>query len=198
MSNAAYMRSSAGNGIGGPLLSSTPSTNLPPAAHLLSHNGSSPNLSGGQVNSFHLQNVAVPPMNSNNNGSPPLHPGGNSAGLFVMSSPEHATAMTTSSSSSQGSNAYMQQLTQEIEKERSVFHIELLVVLSRFLNRIICRSRVEYQAKSRHIEQQLAALKFEIEDLKVDEKMTPFDHFHTENSLKGGSKYSTLNKVGII
>lgn len=54
---------------------------------------------------------------------------------------------------------------------------------------------MEYQAKSKHIEQQLAMLKTEIEGLKVDEKMTPLDHMYTENSLKGAAKYQSLNQV---
>nr|BAF49216.1 Mt-merlin [Molgula tectiformis] len=66
----------------------------------------------------------------------------------------------------------MQHLSQEIEKER-----------------------MEYQAKSKHIEQQLAMLKTEIEGLKVDEKMTPLDHMYTENSLKGAVKYQSLNQA---
>lgn len=151
------------------MMTSTPNNaNIPPTYH--AHNGTSSS-SGGQLGPHHLgimvQSTTVAPLNGSTSGVPPTYATGNGASTFV-SPPlgEHAVG----NSSAQGNTAYMQQLTQEIEKER-----------------------VEYQAKSRHIEQQLAALKSEIEDLKVDEKMTPFDHLHTENSLKGGSKYSTMN-----
>nr|XP_039267928.1 merlin-like [Styela clava] len=154
---------------GGPLMTSTPA----PGTH--THNGSNSNST--QITSQHLsliQSVTVAPLNTTANGSPPAYSSGNGGGAtapFTTAPPIDNGVNVTATPAIQGGQNYMQQLTQEIEKER-----------------------VEYQAKSRHIEQQLAALKSEIEDLKVDEKMTTFDHLHTESSLKGGSKYSTLNK----
>lgn len=57
------------------------------------------------------------------------------------------------------------------------------------------KERLEYLQKSKHLQEQLKELKSEMEDLKVDEKMTTFDRIHDDNVTKGENKYSTLKKT---
>ena len=74
--------------------------------------------------------------------------------------------------SSQHSNSDLQDLSLEIEKERQ-----------------------EYLEKSKHLQEQLKTLKTEIDDLKVDEKVSVLDQLHQEQQESGDNKYSTIQKV---
>ena len=49
--------------------------------------------------------------------------------------------------------------------------------------------------KSRHLQEQLEALRHEIDELKVDDNMTPMDNLHKEQLEQGNTKYSTIQKV---
>lgn len=44
------------------------------------------------------------------------------------------------------------------------------------------------------LQEQLRDLKSEIQILKVEEKLTPFDRIHDDNVDKGENKYSTLRR----
>jgi len=57
------------------------------------------------------------------------------------------------------------------------------------------RERFEYLEKSKHLQDQLHTFKSEIEDLKVDDKVTALDKIHTEQQQQGDTKYSTIQKV---
>ena len=57
------------------------------------------------------------------------------------------------------------------------------------------KERQEYMEKSKHLQEQLRTLKNEIEELKVDDKMSPLDQFHQEQQEQGDNKYSTIQKV---
>jgi len=57
------------------------------------------------------------------------------------------------------------------------------------------RERFEYLEKSKHLQDQLHTFKSEIEDLKVDDKVTVLDKLHTEQQQQGDTKYSTIQKV---
>ncbi|CAG2170059.1 unnamed protein product [Oppiella nova] len=57
------------------------------------------------------------------------------------------------------------------------------------------KERVEYLEKSRHLQEQLRDLKSEIQVLKVEDKLTPFDRIYDENVSKGETKYSTLRRT---
>uniref|UniRef100_A0AAG5D232 Moesin/ezrin/radixin homolog 1 n=1 Tax=Anopheles atroparvus TaxID=41427 RepID=A0AAG5D232_ANOAO len=73
----------------------------------------------------------------------------------------------------------MEQLSLEIEKERSSF----------------CDFRVEYLAKSKQVQNQLKELRSEIEQLKIGENQCPLDDINAEQLRLGETKYSTLKKV---
>jgi len=57
------------------------------------------------------------------------------------------------------------------------------------------KERHEYMEKSKLLVEQLAALKNEIDELKVEEKMTPLDLVHVERTEQGNTKYSTIQKA---
>ena len=57
------------------------------------------------------------------------------------------------------------------------------------------KERHEYMEKSKLLVQQLKALKSEIDELKVEDKMTPQDLVHLERQEQGTTKYSTIQKV---
>lgn len=57
------------------------------------------------------------------------------------------------------------------------------------------RERMEYLEKSRFLQEQLQGLKTEIEVLKVEEKLTPFDRLYRDCLLRGENKYETLRKT---
>ena len=57
------------------------------------------------------------------------------------------------------------------------------------------REKQEYWEKSKHLQEQLKSLKSEIEELKVDEKMSVLDQLHQEQIEMGDNKYSTIQKV---
>jgi merlin protein len=63
------------------------------------------------------------------------------------------------------------------------------------LSKQIEKERLEYQAKSKHLHSQLSQLKFDMESLRLDTKQTPEDLLHDENTRKGITKYSTLEKI---
>ena len=52
--------------------------------------------------------------------------------------------------------------------------------------------------KSKFISEQLSALKVQMEDLKVEDKMTHNDHLHEGHFRRGGNKRSLLDKVSQI
>jgi merlin protein len=70
------------------------------------------------------------------------------------------------------SEADMQELSMEIEREKH-----------------------EYLEKSRFLQEQLLTLKNEIDELKLDDKMTLLDHLHELHQEQGDTKYSTIQKV---
>jgi len=57
------------------------------------------------------------------------------------------------------------------------------------------RERFEYLEKSKHLQDQLHTFKSEIEELKVDDKVTVLDKIHSEQQQQGDTKYSTIQKV---
>ena len=57
------------------------------------------------------------------------------------------------------------------------------------------KERIEYLQKSKHLQEQLKDLKSEIQELKVEEKLTELDRIHEENVSKGETKYSTLKRT---
>lgn len=57
------------------------------------------------------------------------------------------------------------------------------------------RERSEYLEKSKHLQEQLRTLKNEIEELKVDDQLSPLDQLHKEQQEQGDTKYSTIQKV---
>ena len=57
------------------------------------------------------------------------------------------------------------------------------------------KERQEYLEKSKHLQEQLKTLKTEIDDLKVDEKVSVLDQLHQEQQESGDNKYSTIQKV---
>merc|ERR1719187_618121 len=57
------------------------------------------------------------------------------------------------------------------------------------------RERFEYLEKSKHLQDQLHTFKSEIEELKVDDKITVLDKIHCEQQQQGDTKYSTIQKV---
>lgn len=57
------------------------------------------------------------------------------------------------------------------------------------------KERHEYLEKSKHFQEQLKTLKDEIEELKVDEKVSDLDRLHHEQQEQGETKYSTIQKV---
>lgn len=57
------------------------------------------------------------------------------------------------------------------------------------------KERNEYMEKSKLLVEQLKALKNEIDELKVEDKMTPLDLVHLERQEQGNTKYSTIQKV---
>ena len=67
-------------------------------------------------------------------------------------------------------DADLSQLSLEIEKESTGFN-----------------------EKSRHLQEQLEALRHEIDELKVDD--SPIDDLHREQQDQGNTKYSTIQKV---
>jgi len=57
------------------------------------------------------------------------------------------------------------------------------------------KERNEYMEKSKLLVEQLKALKNEIDELKVEDKLTPLDLVHLERQEQGNTKYSTIQKV---
>ena len=92
--------------------------------------------------------------------------GGGGSGV---TSPASAAAAATAALMSESD---MQDLSLEIEKERH-----------------------EYLEKSKTLQEQLRTLKSEIDELKVDEKVSVLDQLHREQAEQGDTKYSTIQKV---
>lgn len=63
------------------------------------------------------------------------------------------------------------------------------------MTRELERERLDCMEKSRNIQNQLMELKSEIQVLKVQDKVTPFDRIHEQNVNRGDTKYSTLKKT---
>ena len=57
------------------------------------------------------------------------------------------------------------------------------------------KEKQDYLEKSKHLQEQLKTLKTEIDDLKVDERVSVLDHLHQEQQESGDNKYSTIQKV---
>ena len=57
------------------------------------------------------------------------------------------------------------------------------------------REKFEYLEKSKHLQDQLQTFKSEIDDLKLDEKVTELDKIHSQQKNEGQNKYSTIQKV---
>ena len=49
--------------------------------------------------------------------------------------------------------------------------------------------------KSKYLQEQLKTLKSEIDDLKVDDKVSLIDQLHKEQEELGDDKYTTIQKV---
>ncbi|XP_076804016.1 uncharacterized protein LOC143448259 isoform X1 [Clavelina lepadiformis] len=143
--------------------------------HSPSTSGSTPGTSYLPVNQSHSQVMAVHNLSQNGTnqaGPSPTVSGtsNNQKSMLFHLYPSSKNASTASDGTNQvdrnshefsnsgGSIADMQQLSQEIEKER-----------------------VEYQVKSRNIEQQLQTLRSEIEVLKVDDDMLFVDQIPPNN-----------------
>ncbi|XP_018671257.2 moesin/ezrin/radixin homolog 1-like [Ciona intestinalis] len=121
-------------------------------------------------NQIHSQVISMPGINLNNtsqsNHSPAvsnaqyyhMYAASNGSAHSVKTDGSNVTDRNSNEFTSAPGNSDMQQLSQEIEKER-----------------------MEYHVKSRNIEQQLFNLRSEIEVLKVDESMTGFDQKQDSN-----------------
>ena len=73
------------------------------------------------------------------------------------------------------------------------------------------KEKFEYLEKSKHLQDQLQTFKSEIDDLKLDEKVTlrnwwlhqksaqvtDLDKLHSQQQTEGENKYSTIQKVKI-
>merc|ERR1719319_2192640 len=57
------------------------------------------------------------------------------------------------------------------------------------------KEKYEYLEKSKHLQTQLQTFKSEIDDLKLDEKVTELDKLHSQQQTEGENKYSTIQKV---
>ncbi|CAM6002208.1 unnamed protein product, partial [Sphagnum balticum] len=57
------------------------------------------------------------------------------------------------------------------------------------------KERLEYMEKSRNLQEQLRGLKSEIQILKVEDRVTPYDRIHDDNVHRGENKYSTLKRT---
>jgi len=57
------------------------------------------------------------------------------------------------------------------------------------------KEKFEYLEKSKHLQDQLQTFKSEIDDLKLDEKVTDLDKLHSQQQTEGENKYSTIQKV---
>ena len=57
------------------------------------------------------------------------------------------------------------------------------------------REKFEYLEKSKHLQDQLKTFKSEIDDLKLEEKVTELDKIHNQQRSEGENKYSTIQKV---
>ena len=55
----------------------------------------------------------------------------------------------------------------------------------------------DYLEKSKYITEQLSVLKTQMEDLKVEDRITHNDLLHEENIRHGGTKRALLDKVGV-
>ena len=55
--------------------------------------------------------------------------------------------------------------------------------------------RHEYHKESRNLQEQLEAFRSEIDELRVDDKVTPLDNLHREQITQGDNKYQTIQKV---
>jgi len=57
------------------------------------------------------------------------------------------------------------------------------------------REKFEYLEKSKHLQDQLKTFKSEIDNLKLDEKVSDLDKIHNQQRSEGENKYSTIQKV---
>jgi len=57
------------------------------------------------------------------------------------------------------------------------------------------KEKFEYLEKSKHLQDQLHTFKSEIDELKLDEKVTELDKIHRQQKTEGENKYSTIQKV---
>ena len=57
------------------------------------------------------------------------------------------------------------------------------------------REKFDYLEKSKHLQDQLQTFKSEIDELKLDEKVTELDKIHSQQRTEGENKYSTIQKV---
>ncbi|XP_063832951.1 merlin [Ostrinia nubilalis] len=57
------------------------------------------------------------------------------------------------------------------------------------------KERVEYLAKSKHLQQQLDELRCEFSVLRVDQSVATLDRLHEQQARAGDNKYSTLRKL---
>ena len=57
------------------------------------------------------------------------------------------------------------------------------------------KERLDYLAKSRHLQKQLRDFKSEIQALKNEDKLSVYDKLYEDNLKRGETKYSTLRKT---
>lgn len=135
-----------------------------------------PTSTSGAVDISHYHPIPYTAPLSEMSYSNSMHPSHSSSVLSSSSSvvaPTTASPMIVSASShTLMSESDLQDLSLEIEKERH-----------------------EYLEKSKHLQEQLKTLKNEIEELKLDDKVSVLDQLHKEQQEQGDNKYSTIQKV---
>ena len=127
---------------------------------------------GTSAASVHHQHVMHPPLMSLSTHYPSSHVSSSSLLSSSLSRLMSPPPVTSSSDILSEIDTDVEKMTQELERES-----------------------LEHQEKSRNIQNQLMELKSEIQVLKVQDKLTPFDRIHEENTNRGDNKYSTLKKT---
>lgn len=117
---------------------------------------------------------------------------------FISTSLSTTGMNVTAHSGVEVTNGYEQQHETTAVDASVMSHVDHTLLNDTDLSQLsleIEKERHEYQEKSRHLHEQLEALKNEIDELKVDENMTVLDNIHREQQDEGTTKYSTIQKV---
>lgn len=83
----------------------------------------------------------------------------------------------------------VEELSKQLEKERYTHSIVLHVSL------LISGDSQAYQERSKYINDQLSALKTQMDDLKMEDRMTRNDLLHEKSIRLGNNKRLALDKV---